>query len=77
MFCFVDDILWRGTSEFKSEVIDPLSKIFVNGYRFSKALTYRSTEINKNKDHSAIIGQESYPCSTNIIQLKKDRISVQ
>ena len=77
MFCFVDDILWRGTSEFKSEVIDPLSKIFVNEYRFSKAFTYRSTEINKNKDHSAIISQESYPCSINTIQLTKDQFLVQ
>ena len=54
----VDDILCGGTSEFKSEVNDPFSKIFVIWSQFFKTFTYLGLEINQNKDNSVIISQE-------------------
>ena len=57
----VDDILCGGTSEFKSEVNDPFSKIFVIWSQFFKTFTYLGLEINQNKDNSVIINQEFMP----------------
>ena len=36
--CFIDDILWGGTDEFKADVTNLLQQIFTIGTKFSKHL---------------------------------------
>ena len=57
--CFVDYILWGGTSEFKNEVINTLWKIFVIASQFFESM--------QNKDNSVMSCQEDYAYSINTI----------
>ena len=45
--CFVD-ILWGGTDEFKTDIINCLRQILTIGSKFSQVFTYLGTEIHCN-----------------------------
>ena len=60
MVCFLDDILWAGTDEFKADVIDCFGQTFTIGYKFSQAFTCLGMEIHQNNDKSITIDQNNY-----------------
>ena len=47
--CFVD-ILWGGTDEFKTDIINCLRQILTIGSKFSQVFTYLGTEIHCNNN---------------------------
>ena len=58
--CFVDNILWGATDEFKADVIDCLGQIFTIGSTFSQTFTYLGIEIHRNNNKSITIDQNNY-----------------
>ena len=60
MVCFIDNILWGGTVEFKADVINCLGQTFTTGSKFFQAFTYLGIEIHQNNDKSITINQNNY-----------------
>ena len=69
LVCHVDDMIWRGTAEFKDSVFAMLKDKFHSGSENSEAFTYVGTEIMQNEDMSIKINHSSYIESIKSIYL--------
>ena len=75
MVCFVDNILWGGTDEFKAGVINCLGQVFTISSKFSQAFTYLSIEIHQNNDKSITIDQNIYDKAVQSILLTTNQLT--
>ena len=75
LVCFVDDLLWGGTVDFKQDVIDKLSKTFIIGSQFTKAFRYLGIDIQQNNNKSVTISQSNYAHSIKPIHLSKEQLT--
>ena len=74
MVCFIDDILWGGTNEFKADLIDRLGQTFKIGSKSSQAFTYLDIEIHHNNDKSTKIDQNNYAKAIQPILLTTNQL---
>ena len=75
MVCFVDDILWGSTDEFKADLIDRLGQIFTIGSKFSQAFTYLGIEIHHNNNKFITINQNNYAKAIQPILLTTNQLT--
>ena len=74
MVCFVDDMLWGGTDEFKAVVIDHLGQTFTIGSKFSQVFTYLGIAIHQNNDKSITIDHNNYAKAIQPILLTTNQL---
>ena len=72
---YVDDILWSGTSSFKSDVIDKLSDLFTISSSSSKEFKYIGLNIESLADGTSNIDQFDYIRTVEPVSLTKGRLN--
>ena len=75
MVCFVDNILWGSTDEFKADLIDRLGQIFTIGSKSSQAFTYLGIEIHQNNNKFITINQNNYAKAIQPILLTTNQLT--
>lgn len=73
---YVDDFLWAGTPDFKKQVIDPLSQVFLIGSSESKAFKYVGLNILSYKDGSITLDQLQYASTLTPVTISRQRATV-
>ena len=72
MACFVDDVLWAGTSQFVI-TINKLKETFSIGTEFNTDFKYIGIHLQQNDDGTISIDQKDYVKDLEIIILEQDR----
>ncbi|KAK3873855.1 hypothetical protein Pcinc_021147 [Petrolisthes cinctipes] len=73
---YVDDFLWAGTQEFKQQVINRLSQIFIVGSSETKAFKYVGLNVISNNDGSITLDQFQYASSLKPVTLSRNCAAV-
>ena len=70
---YVNDFLWAGTKEFKSTIIDKLSRMFLIGSCASKAFKYIGLNIEEGSDGSTLVDQFDYAKTLRKVEVSSQR----
>ena len=71
--CHVDNMIWGGNENFKTNVIYNLKNTFVFGSEEGKAFTYLDIQLIQNEDFSLTISQNNYIDCISEIKLSNKR----
>ena len=72
--CHVDDMIWGGNENFKSNVTNNLKNTFMFGSEETKPFTYLSIQLIQNDDFSSTINQNNYIDCISEIKLSNERL---
>ena len=72
--CNVDDMIWGGNENFKSNVINNLKNTFMFGSEETKPFTYLGIQLIQNGDFSSTINQNNYIDCISEIKLSNERL---
>ena len=59
MCCFVDDVIWGGTSDF-TKIVDQLKETFKIGSENSQSFNYIGTSLTQDMNFNITINQDEY-----------------
>ena len=70
---YVDDFLWAGEEQFKRDVVDNLSDMFLIGSSASKAFKYIGLNIESKPTGETTIDQFQYIQNLKMVQISKEK----